>query len=164
MRIGRGVVRGECCFAEQYNNKRCFGFSVITASGPSDCYVADFSVVGPNSVGAMPVMTRWTRSEVGGLDTSRFVEPELIKYNSFDSLEINAFLYVPPVEANKKVPVIIHPHGGPEGQHRPTFASFKQYLMLEEGIAIIDPNIRGSSGYGKVFITLDDCEKREDSV
>lgn len=165
VRIGRGVVRGECCFAEQAVNKRCFGFSVITASGPSDCFIADFSVVGPNSVGAMPVMTRWTRSEVGGLDTSKFVEPELIKYPSFDQLEISAFLYNPPRPVDgSKVPVIIHPHGGPEGQHRPTFASFKQYLMLEEGVAIIDPNIRGSSGYGKVFVTLDDCEKREDSV
>merc|ERR1712096_402696 len=106
---------------------------------------------------------RWTDSEVGGLDTSKFVEPSLVRFKSFDGLEIPAFVYRPPPgkEGDGRLPVLIHAHGGPEGQHRPGFFPIMQYLCLELGIVVIDPNVRGSSGYGKTFVTLDNAERRE---
>lgn len=112
--------------------------------------------------------TRWTRSEVGGLDTDRFVEPELIQYPTFDEVdgkprEIPAFVYRPR-EAEGKVPVVVRIHGGPEGQARPGFSSITQYLVNEVGAAVAVPNVRGSSGYGKSYLKLDNGFRREDSV
>lgn len=101
------------------------------------------------------------------LNPALFVAPELIRYESFDGLNIPAFVYKPPpskLPANGRFPFIVHPHGGPEGQHRPTFVPSIQYFVLELGIAVLDPNVRGSEGYGKTFVSLDNCEKREDSV
>jgi len=92
-----------------------------------------------------------------------FIEPELIKYRSFDGLEIPALLYSPDVTKNKKVPVIINIHGGPEGQSRADFSPLTQYL-LTAGYAVVFPNVRGSIGYGKKYLHLDDVEKRMDSV
>lgn len=139
------------------------GFS-SAAGGPSDTYTIEF----PNGAsGEITPAARWTESEVGGLDTSTFISPALIRYPSFDSLVIPAFVYRPPrrkLPSNGCFPVIIHPHGGPEGQHRPNFAPIVQYLVLELGVVVIDPNVRGSNGYGKTFVSLDNCEKREDSV
>lgn len=113
-------------------------------------------------------LARWTRSEVGGLDTDRFVEPELIHYPTFDTVdgerrEIPAFVYRPR-EAEGKVPVVVRIHGGPEGQSRPSFSSITQYLVNEVGAAVAVPNVRGSSGYGKTYLELDNGFKREDSV
>ena len=158
-------VMGKGSWHEKNPNK--FGFSITSGKGPSDVYTLEFDQAGGADQENEPILTRCTRSEVGGLDTSRFVSPRLIEYKSFDGLMIPAFVYCPPQPAQrkgKKVPVIIHPHGGPEGQHRPRFQPLYQYLMLEMGICVIDPNVRGSAGYGKKFVTLDDCEKREDSV
>ena len=155
--------------------KHLFGYSLLRANGPSDVFTIDLSQREPEEGGvlsrarssssmASPGVTRqWTRSEVGGLNPARFVQPELIRYKSFDGLSIPAFVYKPSKRKhNTAVPVIVHPHGGPEGQHRPQFKPFYQYLVLEMGICVIDPNVRGSNGYGKVFVTLDDAEKRED--
>lgn len=126
-----------------------------------ETYTVDFGSDGP--VGPC---VRWTDSEVGGLDTSTFVEPTLVHFKSFDGLEIPAFVYRPPRvgEGSGRLPVLIHPHGGPEMQHRPGFFAIVQYLCLELGLVVVDPNVRGSLGYGKTFVSLDNCEKREDSV
>ncbi len=98
-----------------------------------------------------------------GIDTSDFVEPELVKYSSFDGLTVPFWLYVPKGKQRKNLPVIIDIHGGPEGQETSAFSGFTQYL-LSEGFAIAAPNIRGSTGYGKTYTHLDDVEKRLDSV
>lgn len=110
---------------------------------------------------------RWTASEVGGIDPSRFVEPTLVRFPTFDSdsggpASIPAFVYTPPGEG--PFPVVVYIHGGPESQFRPTFSSLFQYFVAELGIAIVAPNVRGSSGYGREFVMLDDGYKREDSV
>lgn len=113
-------------------------------------------------------LVRWTFSEVGGLQTEKFVTPQLIRYATFDKVNgkprmIPAFYYKPR-QANGKIPVIINIHGGPEGQARPGFSSNYQYLVNELGIAVLVPNVRGSSGYGKTYLTLDNGYKREESV
>lgn len=106
--------------------------------------------------------TRWTQSEMGGLDPERFVTPELIRTPSFDDLEIPAFVYRP--EGEGPHPVVVSIHGGPESQARPYFSAFYQYMLNELGIAVVVPNVRGSSGYGRTWLTLDNGMLREDSV
>lgn len=90
------------------------------------------------------------------------VEPELIHYKSFDGLEVPAFLFLPK-DRSGKLPTIINIHGGPEGQYRPGFNALMQYFIYR-GYAVVAPNVRGSSGYGKKYLALDDIEKRMDSV
>jgi len=108
---------------------------------------------------------RWTESEMGGLDPEALVEPTLIHYPSFDQREIPAFYYRPrPALAGARLPVVIQIHGGPEAQARPWFYPLVQYLAAEAGIAVITPNVRGSDGYGKSYLALDDGRLREDSV
>ncbi|MFH1809670.1 MAG: S9 family peptidase [Pseudomonadota bacterium] len=107
-------------------------------------------------------LARWTESELGGLDASRFVEPELIHYASFDGRQIPAFYYRP--AGPGPFPVVVMIHGGPEAQARPVFSALTQYLVLESGMAVLVPNVRGSDGYGKEYLRLDNGLRREDSV
>jgi dipeptidyl aminopeptidase/acylaminoacyl peptidase len=107
-------------------------------------------------------VVRWTYSETGGLDPSTFVVPQRISYKSFDGREIPAYVYKP--RGAKKAPVVISIHGGPEGQYQPFFTPLTQYWVSDVGLAVIAPNVRGSTGYGKTYVALDNAEKREDSV
>ncbi len=110
-------------------------------------------------------LDRWTASEVGGLNTASFPVPDLVRFKSFDGREIPAFVYHPPADRFPgRRPVYIDIHGGPEDQARPGFKGSNNYFMTEMGIAQIVPNVRGSSGYGKSYLKLDNNEKREDSV
>jgi dipeptidyl aminopeptidase/acylaminoacyl peptidase len=110
-------------------------------------------------------LTRWTTSELGGLDPARLAEPELIRFRSFDGLSVPAFVYRPKgVPANRRTPVIIDIHGGPEAQTRPGWNPGAQYFADTLGATVILPNVRGSDGYGKRYLNLDNAEKREDSV
>ncbi|NMH60849.1 S9 family peptidase [Alteromonas ponticola] len=129
-----------------------------TAQTPSDTYVLNLN----SKPTEYAELTRWTHSEVGGLNTENFVLPELVRYPTFDDREIPAFVYKPKAEGPR--PVIISIHGGPEGQSRPSFASTYQLWMDTLGAAVVVPNVRGSSGYGKEYINLDNGFKREDSV
>lgn len=110
-----------------------------------------------------------TRSNLAGIADKSFITPELVKFKSFDGREIPAWFYKPTQRtgasrsAKSSLPVIVSVHGGPEGQSRPGFNALFQYY-LSRGYAILDPNVRGSTGYGKTFTHLDDVEKREDSV
>jgi len=107
-------------------------------------------------------LARWTQSEVGGLDTSEFPMPELVRVESFDGLPVPAWVYRPATEGPH--PVLVNIHGGPESQSRPGFSSFNAYLVNELGAAVISPNVRGSSGYGKSYLKMDNGRLREDSV
>jgi dipeptidyl aminopeptidase/acylaminoacyl peptidase len=107
-------------------------------------------------------VSRWTTSEMGGLDASRFVLPELVRYPSFDGRMIPAFVYRGAGEGPR--PVVVSIHGGPESQALPTFNPLVQYLALEEGMTVVVPNVRGSDGYGKTYLALDNGLLREDSV
>ena len=135
------------------------GMTLNNSQTPGDAYSINL---------ATKELVRWTYSEVGGLQTEKFVTPQLIRYPTFDQVNgksrlIPAFYYKPR-QSNGKVPVIINIHGGPEGQSFPSFSSGTQYLLNELGIAVIFPNVRGSSGYGKTYLTLDNGFKREESV
>ena len=108
---------------------------------------------------------RWTNSETGGLDPNAFAEPERIEYPTFDDRKIPAFVYRP--SARKfpgPRPVLIDIHGGPEGQFRPGFIGRLNYLVDELGLVLIFPNVRGSSGYGKTYLKLDNGKLRADAV
>jgi len=99
-----------------------------------------------------------------GVPAEELVEPELFRFASFDGLQISAFVYLPKnVSPTEKIPVIINIHGGPESQYKPSLVSLTQYYVYQ-GYAVVAPNVRGSSGYGKEYLALDDIEKRPDSV
>ena len=99
-----------------------------------------------------------------GADTSKFSQPELIHWPTFDKRTLSGFLYRPPANFKGKRPVIIDIHGGPEEQYRPGFGYEDNYFLNELGVAKIHPNVRGSSGYGKAFLHLDDGAQREGAV
>ncbi len=133
-------------------------FTLNTPSTPSDVFTLALGE-DPLSHGEIE---RWTYSEVGGLDAETFVTPELIEYPTFDGRRIPAFLYTPPGPGPH--PVIIRIHGGPESQTRPGFSSVFQSWISVLGAAVLDPNVRGSAGYGRTYVSLDDGMRREDSV
>lgn len=147
-----GVISG----LDWHDNGRDVGFTLSSAQSPSDAYSLD---------ARSGKLTRWTESETGGLDATRFSAPELVETKSFDGLPISGFLYRPdPVRFPGRRPVVMNIHGGPESQSRPVFLGRMNYLINELGLALFLPNVRGSSGYGKTFLTLDNGRKREDSV
>lgn len=133
------------------------GFTLTSAKAPADTYSLDPATL---------KVTRWTASETGGLDPQRNVEPEFIEVKSFDGEPVSGFLYRPdPKRWPGKRPLLFNIHGGPEGQSTPGFLGRNNYLINELGIAIFYPNVRGSTGFGKRFVALDNGPfKREDSV
>lgn len=133
------------------------GLTLTSARSPADAYSVD-----PRTL----AVTRWTQSETGGLDPARNAEPELVEVRSFDGVPVSGFLYRPdPQRFPGRRPLIVNIHGGPEAQSRPGFLGRNNYLINELGIAIFYPNVRGSTGYGKRFVSLDNGpELRENSV
>lgn len=130
--------------------------SLSTATSAGDVWVWD---VGGGE------LARWTTSELGGLDAAKLAEPELIRFRSFDGLSVPAFVYRPAnVAAGAKTPVVLDIHGGPESQSRPQWNPGAQYMADALGATVILPNVRGSDGYGKTYLNLDNGPKREDSV
>jgi len=137
---------------------RRLAMTLNTAKTPSDAFVLELGEA-PLEHGAL---VRWTFSEVGGLDTSSFIEPELVRYESFDGLSVPAWVYKP--TGKGPFPVVVSIHGGPESQSRPGFSSTYQMWLQKLGVAIVVPNVRGSDGYGRTYLGLDNGFKREDSV
>ncbi|HEX4613778.1 MAG TPA: S9 family peptidase [Urbifossiella sp.] len=129
-------------------------FNLTSAKVPGDVFSLDF---GSGKI------ERWTESETGGLNAANFAEPQLVSWKSFDDRKITGFLYPPAAKFTGKRPVIINIHGGPESQARPGFLGAGNYYTNELGVAVLYPNVRGSAGYGKTFLKLDNGVKREDS-
>jgi dipeptidyl aminopeptidase/acylaminoacyl peptidase len=128
----------------------------LVASGsasPSDVWVLDL---------ASRRFTQVTRSPHAGVDLAKMVRPELVTYKAHDGIELSGWLYRPP-GASGPGPIVLSFHGGPEGQERPGFNSSYQAL-LARGIAVFAPNVRGSSGFGKKFVNLDNGALRADAV
>ena len=147
--IPTGVVSG----LRWHRNGHDLAFSLNNSRSPGDCYSIDV---------ANEKLERWTNSE-SALKTESFPAAELIHWKSFDGKMISGFLYKPPAKFSGKRPVLVVIHGGPEGQSVPTFLGRNHYLLNELGIALIYPNVRGSTGYGKTFSLLDNGMKREDT-
>lgn len=151
---GKGIVGG-LQFSKD-NSKLAFTFN--GARYNSDVWLYDLKT---------RKLSQVTHSSTAGIPRSSFIEPQLIHYKSFDGREIPAWYYrsnnVQINGTDHPIPVIVSVHGGPEGQEQPGFSSIYQYF-LSRGYAILAPNVRGSTGYGKTYTHLDDVRKREDSV
>jgi dipeptidyl aminopeptidase/acylaminoacyl peptidase len=132
------------------------GFTLARPELPADAYSIEL---------ATSKLTRWTYAEVGGLDPARFVTANRIRFPSFDGREIPGWYFRPgSASSSRKAPVLIKIHGGPESQAQPYFIDSTQFYVGEMGMAVVLPNVRGSAGYGKSYLKLDNAEKREDSV
>ncbi|NNK33636.1 MAG: S9 family peptidase, partial [Xanthomonadales bacterium] len=144
-------------------DNRRLALDLNTAQTPSDVYVLELG----KRPGSARKLKRWTYSEVGGLETSDFARPRLVHFPTFDlkgekPRRVPAFLYKP--KGKGPFPVIIQVHGGPESQYRPGFSPRTQMWVSELGAAVIAPNIRGSSGYDSVYLSLDNGVRREDAI
>lgn len=165
LKIPLGIVSG----IEFSPDGTQLGFTLARPDAPPDAY----SVLRKTGE-----LTRWTFSEVGGLNPDSFVTPTRIQFKSFDGRMIPAYYFKPKMgpdllasstnpsghATQLKIPVYISIHGGPESQYQPFFSPIIQFYLNELKIAVICPNVRGSSGYGKTYLKLDNAEKREDSV
>jgi dipeptidyl aminopeptidase/acylaminoacyl peptidase len=131
-------------------------FSLNSSKGPSQIYTLD---------PASGQMQQWTQAYAPpGVDMARFSDPGIVRWKSFDGRTISGILTLPNAPFTGKRPVLINIHGGPESQAKLGFMGRLNYFIDELGVAVIEPNVRGSSGYGKTFLTLDNGIKREDSV
>ena len=128
--------------------------NVGSARSPGDVFVLN------PSTGAA---TQWTKAE-SPMDTSQFKAQDIITWKSFDGREISGLINRAPARFAGKRPVVISIHGGPEAQAQIGFSGRWNYFIDELGVTIIQPNVRGSSGFGKTFLDLDNGYKREDSV
>jgi dipeptidyl aminopeptidase/acylaminoacyl peptidase len=133
-----------------------FGFAA--PNQPRDAYVLDI---------AQNRLQAWTSSEAGPVDLGKFVTPRLAEFPTFDredgkARQVPLYVYEPTTPGPH--PVLISLHGGPESQFRPGFDPWIQYVVNELGFAVIAPNVRGSSGYGKTYMALDNGMLREDAV
>src|SRR6201998_453779 len=126
---------------------------VTNSQGPGDVYSEEVTT---------NKLERWTNSETA-VSTKDFPPAQLVNWKSLDGKRISGFLYPPPAKFTGKRPVLVMIHGGPEGQSLPTFLGRYDYFLNELGIALIYPNVRGSTGYGKTFTLLDNGFLREDT-
>jgi dipeptidyl aminopeptidase/acylaminoacyl peptidase len=124
--------------------------SVETSLRPRTSYVFDWKT---------NRLTQWVRPGLPEIDTSRFVSSKLESFPSRDGVQIPMLVYRPKVCAAQPCPVVVHFHGGPEGQSRPGFNSLAQ-IFTDAGFVYAEPNVRGSEGYGKSWLAADDGAKR----
>jgi dipeptidyl aminopeptidase/acylaminoacyl peptidase len=130
--------------------------SVSSAKAPSQLHSIDVESGRP---------AQWTSAYAPpGINMAAFPEQKIVRWRSYDGLMISGLLTSPPARFTGRRPVLVLIHGGPESQATVGFLNRYNYLVNELGIAILEPNIRGSSGYGKSFLALDNATKREDSV
>ena len=131
--------------------------SMSSSKAPSELYSIDME--------GTPTAKQWTRAYApSGVSTGSFPEQKVVRWRSYDGLTISGLLTVPPARFTGPRPVLVLVHGGPESQATVRFLNRYNYLVNELGIAIVEPNVRGSSGYGKTFLALDNGAKREDAV
>jgi acetyl esterase/lipase len=131
-------------------------FAVNGTQGPNQIYSLD---------PAKGTVEQWTQANApAGVDTRAFNDPQIVRWNSFDGRSISGLLNLPPERFAGRRPVLIQIHGGPESQAKMGFMGRYNHFLNELGIAVIEPNVRGSSGYGKTFLALDNGRLREDSV
>ena len=150
-----GLPRGTITSVSWAPDNRSLAVDLMAPTYNHDVWIADTTAGSAR---------RLTRSSLAGIPREGLVEPELVRFESFDSLEIPAFFYQPPgSRKDGSLPVVVDVHGGPESQERPDFNPVIQYLV-SCGYGVLAPNVRGSTGYGKQYTHLDDVEKRMDAV
>jgi dipeptidyl aminopeptidase/acylaminoacyl peptidase len=142
---------------------RRLGFTLSTPTSPGDVYV--IRTAGLGSLASWP--RAWTRGAVRGVDRNQLVTPSLFSFPAAGmqpgtTLHVPGFAYLP--RGKGPHPVVIYIHGGPESQFRPAFNSTVQIWAAELGVAVLAPNVRGSLGYGRGYLGLDDGKRREDAV
>ncbi|HEX6176988.1 MAG TPA: prolyl oligopeptidase family serine peptidase, partial [Thermoanaerobaculia bacterium] len=161
LETGKEIARPQIPLAvvsglEWHPDGNLLGFTISHAKSPSDAYSYNVKT---------GRLERWTESETGGLNPELNVEPQLVTTKSFDGTQVSAFVYRPdPRKFPGRRPAILSIHGGPEGQSRPNFLGRNNYYVNELGIALVYPNVRGSEGYGKTFLAMDNGFNREHSV
>ena len=144
-----GIIGG----IQWHENNKDLAFGIASARTPNDVYSLNLTT---------GKLDRWTYSETGGLNAAAFIEPELIHWKSSDGLDVTGWLYKPnPQKFPGKRPIIVNIHGGPEGQARPGFMARNNYYLDEMGVALVFPNVRGSTGFGKTYSLMDNGFKRE---
>jgi dipeptidyl aminopeptidase/acylaminoacyl peptidase len=129
--------------------------TMVSARMQADVFVAD------TRTGRVE---RWTESELGGVDPGDLAEPEIVTWPTFDGRKLSGLYVRPPARFSGPRPVVVQVHGGPEDQARPAFLGRNNYLVAQLGVALLFPNVRGSTGYGKTFTKLDNGLLREDAV
>lgn len=150
------LPEGSIGSADFHRRQPVLALSTASARGPSQLHALDL---------ASGRVETWTRPRSHpAVDLSRFGEQQVIRWPSFDGRTISGLMTRPPARFTGRRPVVIDIHGGPESQARIGFAGRDSYLVQELGVVLIEPNVRGSRGFGKTFLTLDDGMKREDSV
>jgi dipeptidyl aminopeptidase/acylaminoacyl peptidase len=150
-----GLPAGRVGNVAWHDDSSMLAFTLDSAQSPGDVYVLER---------ASRRVTRWTESKVEGLDATGFAAKQPIRWRSFDGREISGFIARPPARFGGRRPVLVQLHGGPEGQARPGFIGRWNYYVNELGVAIVEPNVRGSTGLGKTFVGLDNGMRREDAV
>lgn len=151
----KGLAAGSAGSTSFHPTLPLMAYSVSSPKGPSQIHVLD----------AKGTSRQWTQAAVpAGIDTQAFNDTEIIRWKSFDGVQISGLINRPPANFQGKRPVLISIHGGPEAQATVGFLSRWQYYIQELGIVLIQPNVRGSSGFGKTFLAMDNGFKREDSV
>lgn len=151
----RGLPDGSVLSVSWHPSRPEIAFDVNSSRHPRDVFSIDLS---------NGRIARWTRSETNGLNAESLPEAQLIHWKSFDDLAISGVLYRPPQRFTGKRPVMINIHGGPAERERPRFLGFTNYFVNDLGVAVIYPNVRGSTGFGKSFLKADDGLNREGQV
>ena len=152
----KGLPEGSVGGVRFHEQQPLVAFSVNSAKGPSQIYAMD---------AATGRVTQWTRAHTHPqVDAASFTEQQIIRWKSFDGRTVSGLISRPPAKFTGKRPVLINIHGGPEAQAKVGFLARNQYYVQELGITLIQPNVRGSTGYGKTFVALDNGRLREDSV
>jgi dipeptidyl aminopeptidase/acylaminoacyl peptidase len=147
---------GSVVAAQFHPHLPTLAFALNSSKGPSQVATVD---------PASGTTEAWTRPFApAGVDATQFGEQQIVRWKSFDGREISAIVNLPPARFAGKRPVLVDIHGGPEGQAHFGFIGRNNYFVEELGVALIRPNVRGSEGFGKTFLSLDDGMKREDSV
>lgn len=147
-----GVPTGDINNVRFNRDESKIAFTVASDTSPADVFVADL---------ATGAAMRLTKNLNPAIDETMLVDGEVVRYKSFDGLDIPAILFKPKgASADAKVPAVVDVHGGPGGQNRKGYAAMYQHLV-NHGIAVLRVNNRGSSGYGKTFYHMDDKKHGE---
>lgn len=151
----KGLPDGSVLSVAWHPSRQEIAFDVNSSRHPRDVYSLDLSTGRAH---------RWTTGETNGLNAEKLPEARVIHWKSSDGLAISGILYRPPQKYAGRRPVIINIHGGPADRERPRFLGFSNYFLNELGVALIYPNVRGSTGFGKSFLKSDDGMSREGQV